>query len=586
MSIKNNFPDSRPSLVIDFAESKNLDSRITFTRSGTASYYDGKTTAKAEENLLGYSQIISVWAKSNSGTGSVPVVTDNYAAAPDGTTTASRVQLALNGGTTGSDVSRISNFVTYTGACTLTVYLKTADASTKLVTIDNGSGTNNRVTVTGAWQRFSFVGTGGSGFAIRLRGDWATSDSADLLVWGAQLELRSTSTAYVATVDAPITNYLPVLQTAATNVARFDHDPITGESLGLMIEGTRTNLFTNSNNFSSSTWVYQTNTSTSAPIGTASATVSPDGGNNAWKISIDAGAGTFYSVFRGVGTISTTSFYTYSMYMKAAETTVSGFTIFGNGYNNSVNFNLSNGTVTSVSFPDPNFTATNYSMVAVGGGWYRGSITWAHTTATTGFQAKFGWGSGVVPYQGIYVWGAQLEVGANLTSYIPTTAATVTRSADIAVMTGTSFSSWYNAEEGTIYGMAKSSNLGANLYPTIAIIDDGTNQNANILGYLVNSLGGAITVVDGVRQHEMYPSVSTHPRKGVLAYKANDFATSYNGGSVATDTSGSVPTNVDRMRLGHDYLAATTGELDGTISKIIYYPKRLTNAQLQALTGI
>ena len=353
-----------------------------------------------------------------------------------------------------------------------------------------------------------------------------------------------------------------------------------------MIEGTRTNLFTNSNNFSSSTWVYQTNTSTSAPIGTANATVSPDGGNNAWKISIDAGAGSFYNLFRGVGTLSTTSFYTYSLYMKAAETTVSGFTIFGNGYNNSVNFNLSNGTVTSVSFPDPNFTATNYSMVAVGGGWYRGSITWAHTTATIGFQAKFGWGSGVVPYQGIYVWGAQLEVGANLTSYIPTTAATVTRSADIAVMTGTSFSSWYNAEEGTIYGMAKSSNLGVNCFPTIAIIDDGTNQNANILGYMINSSGGVITLVDGVRQHEMYPSVSTHPRKGVLAYKANDFATSYNGGAVATDTSGSVPTNVDRMRLGHDYLAASTGELDGTISKIIYYPKRLTNAQLQALTGI
>jgi hypothetical protein len=103
---------------------------------------------------------------------------------------------------------------------------------------------------------------------------------------------------------------------------------------------------------------------------------------------------------------------------------------------------------------------------------------------------------------------------------------------------------------------------------------------------MVNSLGGVITVVDGVRQHEMYPSVSTHPRKGALAYKANDFATSYNGGAVATDTSGSVPTNVDRMRLGHDYLAASTGELDGTISKIIYYPKRLTNAQLQALTGI
>ena len=579
MSIRNNFPDSRPSLVIDFAESKNLDSRITFTRNGTASYYDGKTTAKAEENLATYSQNGTQW-----GTGYGGTIISTTELAPDGTNTAVRVRPTIQySGVRTANTAWPPN-VPVTGSAWVKV-----DSGTQAMTFGlNGGGLGSNFTATSAWQRFSTIPyTNPVAFSdYMFVHNFATSGLVDFIVWGLQVEQRSTSTAYQATTTAPITNYLPVLQTAATNVARFDHDPITGESLGLMIEGTRTNLFTNSNNFSSSTWVYQTNTSTSAPIGTANATVSPDGGNNAWKISIDAGAGTFYSVFRGVGTISTTSFYTYSMYMKAAETTVSGFTIFGNGYNNSVNFNLSNGTVTSVSFPDPNFTATNYSMVAVGGGWYRGSITWAHTTATIGFQAKFGWGSGVVPYQGIYVWGAQLEVGANLTSYIPTTAATVTRSADVAVMTGTNFSSWYNAEEGTIYGMAKSSNLGANCFPGIATIDDGTNQNGNILGYMVNSLGGVITVVDGVRQHEMYPSVSTHPRKGVLAYKANDFATSYNGGAVATDTSGSVPTNVDRMRLGHDYLAASTGELDGTISKIIYYPKRLTNAQLQALTGI
>ena len=45
-------PSIRPSLLLDFANSKALDPRITFTRASTATYWDGHTTAKAEENLI------------------------------------------------------------------------------------------------------------------------------------------------------------------------------------------------------------------------------------------------------------------------------------------------------------------------------------------------------------------------------------------------------------------------------------------------------------------------------------------------------------------------------------------------------
>ncbi len=41
-------PDVRPSLLLDFANSKTLDPRITFTRGSTATYWDGHTTTKAE----------------------------------------------------------------------------------------------------------------------------------------------------------------------------------------------------------------------------------------------------------------------------------------------------------------------------------------------------------------------------------------------------------------------------------------------------------------------------------------------------------------------------------------------------------
>jgi hypothetical protein len=42
MSIKASFPDIKPSLMLDFANTKRLDPRITFTRATTATYYDGQ----------------------------------------------------------------------------------------------------------------------------------------------------------------------------------------------------------------------------------------------------------------------------------------------------------------------------------------------------------------------------------------------------------------------------------------------------------------------------------------------------------------------------------------------------------------
>src|SRR5210317_7843 len=75
----------RPSLNLDFANSKVLDPRITFTRGSNATYYDGYTSVKAEENLIGHSQNfnISYWNSTRS------TIVDNAVTAPDGTTTAS-----------------------------------------------------------------------------------------------------------------------------------------------------------------------------------------------------------------------------------------------------------------------------------------------------------------------------------------------------------------------------------------------------------------------------------------------------------------------------------------------------------------
>ena len=135
MSISTNFPTIKPSLLLDFANVGALDPRITFTRSTTATYYDGVTTAKAEENLLTYSQEFdnAAWTKSN-----VAISGTNTVVAPDGTTTAEEVR-------DGAATAGHSLFQAYTVAAgttyVLSCFLKNVDRQFAILAVSTGSGT-------------------------------------------------------------------------------------------------------------------------------------------------------------------------------------------------------------------------------------------------------------------------------------------------------------------------------------------------------------------------------------------------------------------------------------------------------------
>ena len=70
-----------------------------------------------------------------------------------------------------------------------------------------------------------------------------------------------------------------LIQTAATNVARFDHDPVTRESLGLLVEEARTNLITYSEQLNNTGW-FKNLVTVSANAG-----VAPDGTFTADQVS-------------------------------------------------------------------------------------------------------------------------------------------------------------------------------------------------------------------------------------------------------------------------------------------------------------
>jgi hypothetical protein len=605
MAIRSNFPSIKPSLLLDFANTKALDPRITFTRATTATYYDGVTTAKAEENLALQSQTFgsTSWTKTGSAT-----VTDDSTTAPDGTSTAD----TLNGAAGSSYIIQaipITTGLSYTfsvfAKANSTDFLQIAGGSSVFGTevwanfnlsagTVGSTGTLSTASITSVgsgWYRCVVTGTStatsavGNCFGIiPVESSSATrfptnAGATSIYIWGAQLEQRSSVTAYTATTTAPITNYIPALQTAASGVARFEHNPVTGESLGLEIEEQRTNLLTYSDDFTNAYWSKYKASVTSNTI------VAPDGTLTGDKLVENTD--TDYHELQGGFTLVAGTTYSVSVYAKSAERTA-----FSLGVGNLVYgfFNLATG-VATVGAGNANNTVISASMTAVKNGWYRcvavvtrnntnlansPIIALSNTSTPSNTDVSYT-GDG---YSGIYIWGAQLEAGSFATSYIPTVAASVTRNADAASMTGTNFSSWYNAGEGTLYAESAS----VTTY----------NRAASI------TAGGSASVIIGLSNvspntSRMYVSTSAGEQANISraftgsfakeagAYKTNDIILASNGLLSSADTSCVIPV-VNQMQIG--FFPPVGASHNGTIKKIAYYPIRVTNAQLQALTTV
>jgi hypothetical protein len=621
MSIQTNFPAIKPTLLLDFANTKQLDPRITFTRASTATYY-GTQTAKAEENLILQSQTFG----SNSWSVEAITRTADTSTAPDGTTTADTVTETAT-----TSAHRLDADVATSSTVTLSVFAKLG-VGTRFLTIgvsrdlthcssatfDLSLGTNTQTQVNGGiyaspsatitavaqgFYRCTFTVTTDTAILVRIGlnntgtptsgnrafGASYTGDStSSLILWGAQLEQRSAVTAYTPTTTQAITNYIPQILTAASGVARFDHNPTTFESLGLEIEESRTNLVLQSEEYDNASWTKGLSSITANTI------VSPDGTLDGDKLVEDTSNGQHH-VRQSVTGLSSGSTLTLSVYLKSAERTTAQLHINDNATTNNrvqADFNLSSGTTSSATSAGT-FTGVTSSITPVGNGWYRCVVTGV-ATGVTAVQARAIIGTTNYTgdgYSGIYIWGAQLEAGAFPTSYIQTVASQVTRSADAASMTGANFSSWFNQGEGTMYAEGLLNNIavtGAQIRRLVEI-DDGSNNNRITFGRAVDA-GGTLRVlytvsgvningVNGQTASNIFPSA-----KVAVAYEAADYAFSPNGALVTTSTAANVPV-VNRLDIGSNFDNSASTSANGTIKKIAYYPLRVTNAQLQGLTS-
>jgi hypothetical protein len=387
-----------------------------------------------------------------------------------------------------------------------------------------------------------------------------------------------------------------VLSTASSGAARFDHRLEGGVwvNKGLLIEEQRTNLVQRSEEFNDAYWDKENLTITSNTV------AAPDGNTTADKLAETTGNGN-HRVYRNIITGTTnTNPYTWSVFAKAAERSrIVLFFVEGTTFSRSISYraNLSNGTV-EVAAGNNGATLISSSIEDVGGGWYKCSVTGTLGGAQTTIwpQISVVLDNGTQSYtgttgNGFYVWGAQLEAGAFPTSYIATTSASVTRNADVASMTSTNFSSWYNATEGTTFWQGDTVPTGQSTR-AFSINDNTNNERILVSSSTSAGLGFAAAVIDNnVTQADILTPnpgvapVANQTYKHSFAYKVNDFAASLDGSAVATDISGTIPT-VDRMHLGAD--TNTSGSfnfLNGHIAKFYYWNTRKPDSFLETITG-
>jgi len=399
---------------------------------------------------------------------------------------------------------------------------------------------------------------------------------------GAPLDSRITFTRAGPGL-ATFVNSSGVLETAAINTPRFDHDPITRAPLGLLIESQRTNGIRNSTGIGSvsgnpgtlpTNWTAATTASgiTREIIGTGTEDGVPyidirysGTPTLAIPINIAFEAANFIEAESG-------QTWTQSLYVTLQTGSFAGtqttLSILG-----------TDGTSGLESFGSTNITSTPANLVAS-----RLSLTATLANAlTTNVQPRLRISvSNGVPFDiTLRIGLSQIELGAFATSVIPTTTAQVTRVADAAVMTGTNFSSWYNQTEGTIVWNADTfSTAAAN-----AVVNINNNSAANrIYGYFSSTSAIGIVTVSSSEQVSFNSGTLSGGPSGTtaFAYSLNNFAQATRGVLQTPDGTGLLPT-VSQMNIGTSH--ASVQNLNGHIRTITYYPVRLTNAELQALSS-
>jgi hypothetical protein len=375
-------------------------------------------------------------------------------------------------------------------------------------------------------------------------------------------------------------NSAGLIESVASGVPRLDYYTSGGTAgcPALLVEPSAQNVLLQSEAFNTSWTLVGLNAFGSGSVANSTGTTDPFGGTNSDYIQENASSGTHIILQTPAGQVSGTT-YTFSCFVKSAERTQVNFLNNAGGGANAT-FNLSAGTATlgiGVSALIQNY----------GNGWYRCILTYT-PTATVNFnvQVRLADASGNTSYtgtgtSGLYIFGAQLETGSVATSYIPTTAAAVTRNADVINLTG-SVSGCIGQTEGTIYAEV---NLMANAAERrIISVTSGSEAQRIIIWTLGTTLFVSFNAATSIN----LGAFPIGALKIAVGYTISGGSTTYsistNGAAVTTGTAAAGPTGLNQINLGTS--ATGTLGLNDRIRSAAIYTSRLSNAELIALSTL
>lgn len=349
----------------------------------------------------------------------------------------------------------------------------------------------------------------------------------------------------------------PLLRTANTNEPRIEYDA-DGNLKGLLIEEQRTNKVLYSNRLSGSAW-----SGTNCLI-TTDFTTSPDGSINASKVTCSGGSASVwqYPIPSGLS-----GNYSNSIYLKADTLNYAQLNV---GYLTTdfvANFDLVNGTVTHI-------LGTGATITNVGNGWFRCTLPF-NTLGLGGFSVtpidsmSSTRRSGAVG--SVFVYGAQLESGTFPTSYIPTSGSTVTRNADVATINVSEFE--YSQNEGTVVVDFIPTDHPSSTYNQLIVSDGGSKRWV----YFNDTATYSVAGFDGTNQIAITGVLA--PIKAAIGLSSTQGSIAANGDASANSTDVAHNGNI-LTSTSFDIAANTTTH----IKSVQYYPLRLTNNQLKALT--
>lgn len=405
----------------------------------------------------------------------------------------------------------------------------------------------------------------------------AAAPSLDINFFGPTLDPRITFT------RASIGTYFDangVLQTAAANVPRFDHDPNTHATLGLLVEEQRTNILLQSG-FATATW---------ATFGTVTLTPNAatgvDGAASAAAVLANAASSDYRAVTQSTIGVTASTAYTVSVYARPTATPTNMYIQVNTTGNTAVAvayYDLTNGIGVVGTDLIAGFTSKSAAIARAGNFWlaqftltvpagatsigvYYGLC---QTVSASGDNRQY---TGVVG-QGAYFWGPQVEAGAFRTSYIPTAAAAVTRQADFATMT-------------PVPGLVQQ--LGSQAVE--AWIPRVNNAPKELVGVSGPNGKTAITI-QGNNYIAMFDNATflnvacflqpTTPFKAAFAYQNGAQALTINGAAPVTNTLAPLTTGHTTLTIGTD---GSTQQPNGYIRRVRYWPRVLSAVELQQVT--